>query len=80
MTDWNKELDLLNEYIEWRVDGWCCPTILLNIRNIPHLNIEELFRAYMEQGVLYVNSIDTPSVSSHRITFDEWKEKIWKNN
>jgi hypothetical protein len=74
MTDWNKELDLLKEYIDWRVDEWCCPTIWLSIANIPHLNIEELFRAYMEQGIMYVTNEDTPSVSSHRISFEEWKD------
>lgn len=80
MTDWNKELDLLKEYIDWRVDSWSCPTIWLSIANIPHLNIKELVRAFKEYGTMYVNSDEMPTVSSCRISFEQWKEKIWKNN
>lgn len=71
-TDWDKELDLLKEYIGWRVDNFYHLPIVMNVTNIPtNWNAETLFRLYRETGVLFYNIYPEPEFKM--LTFDEWR-------
>lgn len=78
MTDWNKELDLLKEYIDWRVDSFSPAPLGLTYTGATAFTPEQIFKWYREMGVLFVNCEPQPSIQL--LSFEQWKEKIWKNN
>lgn len=80
MTDWDKELDMLKEYIDWRVDSFSPAPLVLNFTAIPSFTPEQIFKWYREMGVMFVNCEDEPQPSIQLLSFEQWKEKIWKNN
>ena len=75
MTDWNAELDLLKQYVDWTVDNWFPRSIILNIENLT-ISPEKVMEFLMQTGVLYVNSAEENSPETHLITFEQWKEQI----
>lgn len=81
-TDWNAELDLLQQYIDWRVDNLVAiqlaPTLTMHIGTIGTLEpwyAKYLMDMYRKQGILILNSMEPEPVKLIPYTFERWKEE-----
>lgn len=83
MIDFNKEFDLLQQYINYRVEWYATYLTVgricyVNIDAIPYyFTPEGIFELYKQTGnMFYDSSTDTSTVKEHKcLTFEQFKEK-----
>lgn len=79
MTDFDKEFDLLSQYLDYRIDLVAKklnrPYIIFRLECLPkHFDVDELFKFYSQTGILFVDSTPDPEpIDTYIISFTEWK-------
>lgn len=81
MTDFNKEFDLLQQWLNYRID-WLISFKTFGLKfNIDLMgmpkgySVKELLRLYQEQGIMfYDGSDDKRSLVNKPLSFDDWKD------
>lgn len=79
MIDFDKEFDLLSKYLDYRIDWMAIHFIFRNgividVSQIPNWEVERIYKTFMEQGVMIVNSLENePVYKTSCLTFSEWK-------
>lgn len=77
MTDWNRELNVLKQYLDFKVDHWF-PKLSLRVEwNNMGYTPEELYRQFVETGWMVVDV--NPEKLDSELTFEEWRKKYAQN-
>ena len=84
MTDFDKEFELLAQYIKYRIDwrvDYIRSMIRIDLSSFQKMDAESLIRFYRETGVVFYNGSSSDSINRNDTlhSFDEWKEYKLKN-
>ena len=76
-VDYNKELDLLSEYLRMGIET--CPPIRIDVSQMPiGYNPEDMIKLYKQSGIMFYSAQGaTPSIEI--LTFQEWKKSHQSN-
>jgi hypothetical protein len=65
------KLDLLREYMYWKIDNWGVDAFTINLSALPTITPEAMMKMWLQTGVLMCYG--EPAQPSVRIlNFDEW--------
>lgn len=81
MTDFNKEFETLQEYINYRVDWYTSYVIYgkcfyIDVLGMPKaMTVKGIYETYIQMGLMYVNN--EPKVTENNcLTFEEFKQTL----
>ncbi len=84
MTDFDKEFELLAEYITYRIDwriAWFKSRVTIELKWIAKLDAEDILKHLRQTGILFINTSNCDNANVSEITsngvlsFEDWKLK-----
>ena len=81
MTNWNKEIELCNRWLKYKIDWYANYLIFgtefrIDVSGIPSgFTAEKIISVYKQQGIMFINADNDLISESKCLTFEEWKNE-----
>ncbi len=72
MTDFNKELDLLQQYMDGWIDSFGKPMFTIDLNYLKTYTCKELIDILSQTGVMIYSECSPPAIEE--LTFEKWKQ------